>query len=1013
MIRGKKAISQVLAIALMLSTVTVNANALEPRADVSSTTLGGNDRYETAVKVSESGWTSATNAVIINGDKGLVDALTATPYASLKNAPILVTEKDKLTTVTKNRLTRLGVKNVDIVGGEAVVSKAVENQLKAMGLTVNRISGEDRYLTSVAVANEIKKLTTVTKIAVVNGATGLPDAVSVAAPAADNKMPILLSDPTNNNGISAAKSFISSNSISKSYVIGQTSAISDSIMNTLPGVKTRLGGTDRHDTNAKVIKEFYTSTDLDNIYVAKSGYIKNNEELVDALAVGVLAAKNDDPVLIVGNSLGDTQKTLLKDKKFTKITQVGNGIPAASIQGIKDTQKDPEAVVSGVTLVDYNTIKLTGSELGRIDKTKVSISGNTVKSYTANSAGTEATVVFNNVFSNGTNTVSVTSNLGKVTTHTFTVDTAVTKVEASTSQVGTSGVQRLELTVNGGKTMSLETLKTLGWTVEFKANNNQKIFHKVGDSTGSDTSADGLLKTSLGITAGNTFSYKVTLTKGTEKLVSDWKTVDVVEDIYKEIKSFEIALTGGATINANTLVRNETANIVNLKAVDMKDNTVSVNLNTTGVTVESSDNTVLLVKNDKSLLANKAGSADLTVKIGDVSKKITVTVKNDARQASSITLSTGTVKMVTGATINVEATVKDQYGAPVSGSTLVQELAQGKDIKDNVSTTSTIATTGTVNATNIEGKTIIPIVATTGTVGTTAIPGKGKLELTKDTTKYATLNVEVGARGEVTTWRLEKADLTSTKELDIYNKGDQTNKTQTIDLVLNGYDSAGRFITTTNATATQGTATTNPTGNGVLVISDKTKVNATTGGTITVTALDETNSVTITPYFGGKAHTGITLSVKNSAPKLESIALKNVSTITTTKDTLDIVNSILNVVPTTSGSTTKHTIVNNVKVSGDRELLVHVSDTNTILLFVDEDNSFSYNSANDCVVATIKLVENGVTLATDANNNTITSNLSALAPETRANILVNVFKGEDLTKDQVASTEIKIEIPKQ
>ena len=249
--------------------------------------------------------------------------------------------------------------------------------------------------------------------------------------------------------------------------------------------------------------------------------------------------------------------------------------------------------------------------------------------------------------------------------------------------------------------------------------------------------------------------------------------------------------------------------------------------------------------------------------------------------------------------------------------------------------------------------------------------------------------------------------------MDIYSKGDQTNKTQTLQLVLNGYDSAGRFITTTNATATQGTATTNPTGDGVLVISDKTKVNVTTGGTITVTALAQTNSVTITPYFGGKAHTGITIAIKDSAPKLESITLKSVPTITTTNATLDIVNSILNVVPTTSGATTKHTIVNNVKVSGDREVSVHISANDTILLFVNEDDDWNYNSIKDCVVATIKLVANGVNLTDNQDNKTIESNLSGLLAETKANILVNVFKGEDLTKDQVASTEIKIEIPKQ
>src|SRR5699024_275458 len=154
------------------------------------------------------------------------------------------------------------------------------------------------------------------------------------------------------------------------------------IMNTLPGTKTRLGGIDRHETNKKVIEEFYTQKELDNIYVAKSGYIKNNEELVDALAVGVLDAKNDDPVLIVGKTLDKTQETLLKEKNFDKITQVGGRIPTASINAIKDTQKDPEAKITKITLVNYNTIKITGTELNRLSSSSITMSGNSVSSYT-------------------------------------------------------------------------------------------------------------------------------------------------------------------------------------------------------------------------------------------------------------------------------------------------------------------------------------------------------------------------------------------------------------------------------------------------------------------------------------------------------------------------------------------------------------------------------------------------------------------------------------------------------
>ena len=101
--------------------------------------------------------------------------------------------------------------------------------------------------------------------------------------------------------------------------------------------------------------------------------------------------------------------------------------------------------------MDYKTVKVTGSELGRITASNITMSGNTVASYTANTAGTEATIVFNSAFKDGTNTITVKSNLGTSTSHTFTYASVISSVEATTSKIKTSGVQYLEFTVNGGK----------------------------------------------------------------------------------------------------------------------------------------------------------------------------------------------------------------------------------------------------------------------------------------------------------------------------------------------------------------------------------------------------------------------------------------------------------------------------------------------------------------------------------------------------------------------------------
>ena len=132
-------------------------------------------------------------------------------------------------------------------------------------------------------------------------------------------MAIILSNP--NEGTNASDEFIKSKNISTSYVIGGENVISNDVENKLPNAK-RIAGIDRNETNAKVIETFYTEKEIKNAYVAKDGMGKE-DYLIDALSVGVLAAKNDSPVIIVGNKLNQMQKDVINTKSFDTVTQVG------------------------------------------------------------------------------------------------------------------------------------------------------------------------------------------------------------------------------------------------------------------------------------------------------------------------------------------------------------------------------------------------------------------------------------------------------------------------------------------------------------------------------------------------------------------------------------------------------------------------------------------------------------------------------------------------------------------
>ncbi|WP_051365876.1 cell wall-binding repeat-containing protein [Metaclostridioides mangenotii] len=774
MLKRKKILSKLLATTMVLTSFTVNASAAEVNSD---TILGGSNRFETAIKISENGWSTSDRAVLINGEKGLVDALTATPYAYTKNAPILITASGKLTPATANRLTKMGVKNVDVVGGTNSVSEGVVTELKNKGITVNRISGASRYDTSLAVAKEIDKIQDVAQIAVVNGDKGIPDAVSVAAPAASKKMPILLAE---NNGLNAAsKKFVDGEGVTKSYVIGSTNSVSDGVMNSLPGTKTRLGGANRHDTNAAVIKEFYTATSLSNIYVAKSGMVKSKDEIVDALSAGVLAAKNGNPIVLVGNNIETSQQSLLASKKFTKMTQIGMGVPANSVNQIKATQADEESVVSSVSAVNYNTLKITGKLLDKLTTGSFSISGNSVSSYSPNTAGTEATLVFNSAFG-ANNTLSVNSNLGKATSHNFTYNTNVSSVQASTKEVAEGSSATLELTVNGNDKKSLRELKEQGWTIEFISKSD--IFYDVEASKdGEFISENGRLKTTL--KAGETHNYKVIIKNGNTKYESTLTAFEVVDKAaaYESIVSskFDLTITtaNSKPINTdvNTITRGESAVINQIEVKDSLGNTKKVDIKEFDIT--SNNKGVLDIQNGNTLVTmGGEATVTITVKKGNLSKNFSVVVKPaENRKFDSVTLSKSTIKLAKGATGKVDVRLLDQFGAPWEDDTKLTDEKVMLD-KNQIATISENQEAGSNLRT-------LTITASSDNAGE-----NGRVKIAK-----SELRVDISANNEATYYEFDVLEGGS-KNIDVYTPNNNNYEKEVV-LGINGLTTSNGYST--------------------------------------------------------------------------------------------------------------------------------------------------------------------------------------------------------------------------
>ena len=302
---------------------------LSPKVDV----LAGSNRYETAVKIAkEVGFeldnSNHKNIVLVNGDS-LVDGLAAAPLAADKgNAPILLTESDKLPTATKKYLSELvdSVANKDItvsiVGGKSVVTTAVEKELKAMNLKVERFGGDNREETSMAVAEEVNADL---DSAFVVGATGEADAMSIAGYAAQTKTPIIVSSV---HGLSDETVYELEDATLN--VIGGEKAVSAEEFDALKSVALtvdRVAGANRKATNAAVINKFYNANfaDTEAVVVAK------DDVLIDALTASNLASVKHAPIVLGTNSLSAEQidavaKNAGTTSKDRKVYQVGYGV---------------------------------------------------------------------------------------------------------------------------------------------------------------------------------------------------------------------------------------------------------------------------------------------------------------------------------------------------------------------------------------------------------------------------------------------------------------------------------------------------------------------------------------------------------------------------------------------------------------------------------------------------------------------------------------------------------------
>ena len=259
--------------------------------------LEGDNAYGTMREIGAAAFADGScEKVIVATFDGYWDALAASGLAGIYGCPILLTGTNSLADETRAEIERLGAKNAMIVGGKAVVSSDVAEELAGMGVRVSRAWGENAIGTSVAIYEEGKGSWGDTcLIATVNG---YYDAVSASSYSYAKMAPMFLAseDATISDEVIAA---IKDGGFTRAVVLGGIACVTDEAADALAestGVKVeRCAGENCFGTSVS----FATFCLDEGMTLDGACYATGLGGYWDALTGGPLAGRTNAPMLLV------------------------------------------------------------------------------------------------------------------------------------------------------------------------------------------------------------------------------------------------------------------------------------------------------------------------------------------------------------------------------------------------------------------------------------------------------------------------------------------------------------------------------------------------------------------------------------------------------------------------------------------------------------------------------------------------------------------------------------------
>lgn len=262
--------------------------------------IAGADRVATAANIAAVAFPDGADIAIVARRDAFPDALAAGGLAGANEAPILLTDPNRLDDRTRRALDELGVSDVHVVGGPEAISEDVVGQLRDGGRDVTRIGGADRFATAREVALAMDGEAggiegRGARIALLASGRTFPDAV-VAGPVANaGPFPVLLTPEARLHP--AAAEAIDQLAIDHVVVVGGPHALTTGIEDDLDALGVtheRVAGRDRTDTAAAMATWALAHAGFD----ATDVLVARGDAFPDALAAAPLAGRRLDPLLL-------------------------------------------------------------------------------------------------------------------------------------------------------------------------------------------------------------------------------------------------------------------------------------------------------------------------------------------------------------------------------------------------------------------------------------------------------------------------------------------------------------------------------------------------------------------------------------------------------------------------------------------------------------------------------------------------------------------------------------------